>query len=213
MREIELERTRISREIHDQLGQLLTAIKMELRTVERLAGREPEKASERLAETFELVDETIRSIRRIASDLRPGILDDFGLEAAVEWQLQQFRDRTGTAVDLETNLAEERLSKDLSTAAFRVLQESLTNVARHADANHVQVLMRTTEDEFLLTVHDNGKGLQPDPQRRSLGLVGMRERARQLGGSVMVANDITGGVLVQMRVPLRQYEVEPGPTI
>ena len=101
---------------------------MELRTVERLAGREPEKASERLAETFELVDETIRSIRRIASDLRPGILDDFGLEAAVEWQLQQFRERTGVAVDLETDLAEERLSKDLSTAAFRVLQESLTNV-------------------------------------------------------------------------------------
>ena len=183
---------------------------MELRTIERLAGREPERTSERLAETFELVDETIRSIRRIASDLRPGILDDFGLEAAVEWQLQQFRERTGVSVDLETDLAEDRLSKDMSTAAFRVLQEALTNVARHADATHIEVIMRTTEDELLLDVRDNGKGLQLDPSRRSLGLLGMRERARQLGGSVTVSNAATHGVLVQMRVPLREYGADVG---
>jgi signal transduction histidine kinase len=208
MRNTELERTRISREIHDQLGQLLTAIKMELRTIERVAARDPAKVNERLSETFELVDETIKTIRRIASDLRPGILDDFGLEAAVEWQLQQFRDRTGIAVDLSTEVAEERLSKDMSTAAFRVLQEALTNVARHADATRVRVRMQTTEVELLLTVLDNGKGLQAGGNPRSLGLVGMRERARQLGGSVNIANGPEQGVLVQMRVPLRQYEVE-----
>jgi signal transduction histidine kinase len=205
MRDIELERTRISREIHDQLGQHLTAIKMELRTIERMAGRDPEKIGERLAETFALVDETIKSIRRIASDLRPGILDDFGLDAAVEWQLQQFRERTGMEVKLEADLAEERLSKDMATAAFRVLQEALTNVARHAEAKNVAVMIRTTDDELLLVVQDDGRGLQADPNRRSLGLLGMRERARQLGGSVIVANAAERGVQVEMRVPLRQY--------
>ena len=213
MRNVELERARISREIHDQLGQLLTAIKMELRTIERLAGRDAEKTSERLAETFSLVDETIKSIRRIASDLRPGILDDFGLEAAAEWQLQQFRDHTGIAADLETELNEQMLSKDMSTAAFRILQEALTNVARHAEATHVDVGLYTTQEELRVTVSDNGKGLLPDPHRRSLGLVGMRERARQLGGSVTVTNGPSGGALVEMRVPLHLQMVETPPTI
>ncbi len=211
MRSIEQERARISREIHDQLGQLLTAIKMELRTIERLSGKDQGKVSERLSETFGLVDETIRAIRRISSDLRPGILDDFGLEAAVEWQVQQFRDRTGIAVDLDTELAEDRITKDMSTAAFRVLQEALTNVARHADATHIEVDMRTTDAELLLVVQDNGKGMEADPNRRSLGLVGMRERARQLGGSVTVGNSGDEGVRVEMRVPLREYHVQSGP--
>jgi signal transduction histidine kinase len=184
---------------------------MELRTIERVATRDPAKVNERLNETFVLVDETIKTIRRIASDLRPGILDDFGLEAAVEWQLQQFRERTGVAVDLETEVAEDRLSKDMSTAAFRVLQEALTNIARHAEASHVRVCMSTTEEELLLTVLDNGKGLHINGKRTSLGLVGMRERARQLGGSVSVANGPDRGVLVEMRVPLRQYGVESPP--
>ncbi len=211
MRSIEQERARISREIHDQLGQLLTAIKMEVRTIERLSGKEPSKVSERLSETYGLVDETIRAIRRISSDLRPGILDDFGLEAAVEWQVQQFRDRTGIAVDLETDLVEERITKDMSTAAFRVLQEALTNVARHADATQVEVDMRTTDGELLLVVQDNGKGMEADPSRRSLGLVGMRERARQLGGSVSIGNAEDEGVRVEMRVPLREYDVQASP--
>ncbi len=211
MRSTEAERTRISREIHDQLGQLLTAIKMELRTIERLTPRDPDKVSERLAETFELVDETIRTIRRIASDLRPGILDDFGLEAAVEWQLQQFRDRTGLEAVLQTRMDEERVSKDLSTAAFRVLQEALTNIARHAEASRVDVDIRTTETELQLRVLDNGRGLQIEGETRSLGLVGMRERARQLGGSVTVTNGPKQGVLVEMRAPLREYAVEPQP--
>jgi signal transduction histidine kinase len=114
-------------------------------------------------------------------------------------------------VDLETDVAEDRLSKDMSTAAFRVLQEALTNIARHAEATYVQVSIRTTEEDLLLTVMDNGKGLQVDGNRRSLGLVGMRERARQLGGSVSIVNGPEQGVLVIMRVPLRQYGVEAPP--
>jgi signal transduction histidine kinase len=182
-----------------------------LRTIERVAERDPQKVGERLSETFVLVDETIRSIRRISADLRPGILDDFGLEAAVEWQLQQFRDRTGLAVELVSEIADDRITKDMSTAAFRILQESLTNIARHAEATRVEVSIQTTEEELLLEVRDNGKGLQTEGARRSLGVVGMRERARQLGGSVTVANGPAAGVLVQMRVPLTQPEVEAVP--
>lgn len=202
MQSTEQERARMSREIHDQLGQLLTAIKMELRSIEKQIGRDPDKVRERIGETMALVDETVKTVRRIAADLRPGILDDFGLSAAIEWQLQQFRDRTGISVALEADVDESRISKDMATAGFRILQEALTNVARHADATQVHVTLRTEDDSFTLEVRDNGKGLQPDPHRKSLGLVGMRERARQLGGAVTVEDAPGGGAVVLLTAPL-----------
>lgn len=202
MQNTEQERARISREIHDQLGQLLTAIKMELRAIERLAGRDPDKARERVGETVSLVDETVKTVRRIAADLRPGILDDFGLSAAIEWQLQQFKERTGIAVALDAEVDESRLTKDMATAGFRILQEALTNVARHAEATRVSVTVRAEDNAFTLEVRDNGKGLQPDPNRKSLGLLGMRERARQLGGAVTVEEAAEGGVSVLLTAPL-----------
>ena len=207
MQSTEQERARMSREIHDQLGQLLTAVKMELRAIQRLIGRDPDRAREQVDEAVALVDETVKTVRRIAADLRPGILDDFGLAAAVEWQLQQFRDRTGIAVELDGALDESRLSKDMATAGFRILQEALTNVARHAEARTVFVTLQTTAEWFLLEVRDDGKGLQPNPNRKSLGLVGMRERARQLGGSVTVAEMPDGGVNVQLKVPLKAVDL------
>jgi signal transduction histidine kinase len=204
MQSTEQERARMSREIHDQLGQLLTAIKMELRSIERLIARDSDGARERIGETMGLVDETVKTVRRIAADLRPGILDDFGLSAAIEWQLQQFQERTGIAVQLEADVDEEQLSKDMATAGFRILQEALTNVARHADATKVRVRLKTDEEQFTLEVLDNGKGLRPDPGRKSLGLVGMRERARQLGGSIRVENAEGGGARVVLAAPLTQ---------
>jgi len=211
MRITEQERTRISREIHDQLGQLLTAIKMELRAIERALARDPQVASEHIKETAGLVDETIRTVRRISADLRPGILDDFGLGAAIEWQMEQFRKRTGMEAELAVEIVEESLSKDMATAAFRILQEALTNVARHAEATQVNVAVRTTDAELLLTVRDNGKGLNPDPNHRSFGVVGMRERARQFGGSVTLSDNPGGGAMVHLRMPLHQYDVAPPP--
>ena len=202
MQSTEQERTRMSREIHDQLGQLLTAIKMELRSIERQLGRDEQKARGHIGETVALVDETVKTIRRIASDLRPGILDDFGLTAALEWQLQQFRDRTGVATHLQSDVDDSRLSKDMTTASFRIAQEALTNIARHAEAQDVWVTLTADDRSFLLEVRDNGKGLRPDPNRRSLGLVGMRERARQLGGSVTITNGPERGVIAQLRLPL-----------
>jgi signal transduction histidine kinase len=206
MQSTEQERTRMSREIHDQLGQLLTAIKMELRTVERLIGRDGEKARARIDETIGLVDETVKTVRRISADLRPGILDDFGLSAAIEWQLQQFEDRTGIATSMDADVDEGRISRDMATAGFRILQEALTNVARHAEATEVSVRLRTEDDVFTLRVTDNGRGLRPDPNRRSLGLLGMRERARQLGGSVAVENAPASGVTVLLKAPLNMVE-------
>jgi signal transduction histidine kinase len=211
MQSTEQERARMSREIHDQLGQLLTAIKMELRSIEKLVGREPEQVRERISETMGLVDETVKTVRRIAADLRPGILDDFGLSAAIEWQLQQFKERTGIATSIDVDVDESRLSKDMATAGFRILQEALTNVARHSEATQVRVDLRTSAEMFTLQVRDNGKGLQPDPNRRSLGLLGMRERARQLGGSVTVEADHGGGVSVLLKAPLNRVDRPSAP--
>lgn len=213
MRITEQERTRISREIHDQLGQLLTAVKMELRAIDRALARDPQVASEHIRETSGLVDETIRTVRRISADLRPGILDDFGLAAAIEWQTEQFKKRTGMELALEAEIVEESLSKDMATAAFRILQEALTNVARHSEATSVNVAVRTTDAELLLTIGDNGKGLHPDPNHRSFGVVGMRERARQFGGSVTISDNPGGGALVHLRMPLHQYDVTPPPQV
>ena len=114
-------------------------------------------------------------------------------------------------MELDAEIDEESLPKDMATAAFRILQEALTNVARHAEATLVQVVVRTTDTNLVLSVRDNGKGLHPDPARRSLGVAGMRERARQFGGSVMISDDPAGGAVVQLKMPLRPYEVTSPP--
>jgi signal transduction histidine kinase len=224
MRVAEQERTRISREIHDQLGQLLTGVKMELRHLDTTFGQissegdsaragvrllgEAAEIKERLTETTDLVDETIRAVRRIAADLRPGLLDDFGLTAAVEWQLQEFENRTGIRCTLDAEVEEERLSRDMATTAFRICQEALTNVARHAEATAVYVGLATENGRFTLTVRDNGKGVTPEmlAQARSLGILGMRERARQFNGTVRVGPVDEGvaetGTEVSVVIPL-----------
>ncbi len=226
MRVAEQERIRISREIHDQLGQLLTGVKMELRGIDRglsdAAGQdagseagarllnETPHVRERLAETTALVDETIRTVRRIAADLRPGLLDDFGLTAAVEWQLQEFENRTGIRCTLESDVDEEQLSRDLATAAFRICQEALTNVARHAEATAVHISLATADGRFMLKVRDNGRGIDPEALRRSrsLGMLGMRERARQFNGAIHItpldgAGDEKGTEL-RLELPLEE---------
>ncbi len=226
MRVAEQERIRISREIHDQLGQLLTGVKMELRAIDRAlsdaAGQEAGSESgarllsetphvrERLVEVTALVDETIRTVRRIAADLRPGLLDDFGLTAAVEWQMQEFENRTGIRCTLESDVDEEQLSRDLATAAFRICQEALTNVARHAEATAVHISLATANDRFTLKVRDNGRGIDPEALRQphSLGVLGMRERARQFNGTIHImpvdgAEDKKGTEL-RLELPLKE---------
>jgi PAS domain S-box-containing protein len=202
------ERTGIAREIHDVLGQALTAIKMDLAWLaRRVSGdgvTEKEALLEKVAIMSQTTDDVIQQVRRISTELRPGVLDDLGLLAAIEWQAQEFEERTGTVCTVESNLAESAVGHDLATAAFRIFQEALTNVARHASAKQVDVQLLRDANTLRLQVRDDGRGITPTElgDRRSLGLLGMRERARRLGGAVTIAAVPEGGTVVSLRAPL-----------
>jgi PAS domain S-box-containing protein len=196
------ERTGIAREIHDVLGQALTALKMDLAWLaRRTTGQEP--LLEKLHAMSEATDEIIQQVRRISTELRPGVLDDLGLLAAIEWQAQEFEGRTGTLCTVESNLGDAKLPRDVSTAIFRIFQEALTNVARHAEARHVGVHLDLADNVLDLEVRDDGKGITHAQagNPRSLGLLGIRERARRLGGRATVAAGTEGGTVVSVRVP------------
>jgi signal transduction histidine kinase len=205
----EEERTGIAREIHDELGQSLTALRMDVawlrtRLLEGEAGPTREALLSKLAVMFEVIDDTITRARRISSELRPGVLDDLGLEAAVEWQGQEFHRRTGLPCEVRSALPEAPLDRDVSTALFRIFQEALTNVVRHAAATRVEVNLRQEGGRIVLEVRDDGRGLGTEGGggRRTLGMLGMSERARRLGGSVNWMGAPGGGTVVQASIPL-----------
>ncbi len=199
----EEERAHISREIHDEFGQALTALKMDLSwLIRRLPADEPSLAGK--ANTMsDLIDDTMRKVRHVATELRPGLLDDLGLAAAIEWQTQEFAERTEIDCELYVSQAEITLDRDLATAIFRILQETLTNVARHAEATEVRVELQVGPDELALVIRDNGRGITEshasDPA--SLGLIGMRERARSWGGDVTFEGVPGQGTTVTVRMP------------
>jgi signal transduction histidine kinase len=199
----ERERTYIAREIHDEFGQALTALKMDVVWLAKHLPPDETKLLEKAQVMSQLVDSTISMVRRIATDLRPGILDHLGLVAAIEWQAQEVAGRAGFECQLLLNDLEPELDPDLATAIFRIFQETLTNVARHAGANLVRVKLRTKDDQLILVVQDNGRGITQrqmlDP--KSLGLIGMQERARLLGGEVEFQAAPGGGTKVTVRVP------------
>lgn len=204
------ERTGIAREIHDELGQALTALKMDLAWVaRRLSGAGDsqvpgETLLGKIQAMSKMTDDVIHQVRRISAQLRPGVLDDLGLLAAIEWQAQEFEKRTRTKVTLRSNLGDALLDRDLSTAVFRIFQEALTNVARHAEAPHVEVRLERQERTLLLEVRDDGKGITAEAARnpRSLGLLGIRERARRLGGIASVERVEPRGTLVRLVLPI-----------
>jgi len=196
------ERARISRQVHDELGQSLTAMKMDLAW---LAGRLPPSNSQmlkRIRATAQLADRVIRSVRRISTELRPAVLD-LGLAAAVEWQVQEFQARSGVQCKARL-LIREILTSNVSTAMFRIFQETLTNVARHAKATRVEVVLQKQGDRLVLLIHDNGRGFdQLDPSlSNSLGLLGMRERAAVLGGHVDISSAPGKGTTIAAWIPL-----------
>ena len=198
----EAERTRLSREVHDVLGQQLTAIRLGAGWFGRNAP-DDEAVQARLDDLRAIIDETIGHVRQIATDLRPGILDDFGLQSAIEWQAGQFEERTGLTCVVEA-AGDVEPPREVATAAFRIFQESLTNVARHAEASTVEVRLGLTPDTLLLTVSDDGRGLGPEAARRSrsLGVLGMRERARALGGTLHLDSVSGHGTTVECTLPL-----------
>src|ERR1700674_2304293 len=202
----EEERARISREVHDELGQSLTAVKMDLAW---LAGRLPRRNGpmlKRIRSTRQLADSIIRSIRRISTELRPAVLD-LGLAAAVEWQVQEFQARSGIQCKVRL-LTREVVASDASTAMFRIFQETLTNVARHAKATRAEVVLQKQRDRLVLLIRDNGRGFdQADPSlSNSLGLLGMRERAIILGGRVNISSAPGKGTTVAAWIPLPSPE-------
>jgi PAS domain S-box-containing protein len=205
----EEEGIRIAREIHDELGAALTSLRWDVEGIRKALSDEPERASiasvkAKLAAMLELIDTTVDVVRRIASDLRPGVLDILGLEAAVEWQAQQFQERTGIAVHCQSSGNDVALDAEQSTAVFRIFQEALTNVLRHARATRVDVSMVADAQTFLLSVGDNGRGIREDEKngRLSIGLLGMQERAHLMGGEIEVSGVDGEGTTVTLRLPM-----------
>ena len=197
----EEERTRVAREIHDELGQALTAIKIDMSSL--IHGLSPEKAK-RAGPILKEVDEAIHSVRRISTELRPAVLDAAGFVAAVEWAAEEFEARTGTKCRLDSPPACIAIDPERATALFRIFQETLTNVARHANATEVRVQLARDDGNLTLEVHDNGRGLGEEELSAggSLGILGMRERALLLGGEFNITGAPGKGTTVRVRVPV-----------
>lgn len=205
----EEERTRIAREIHDELGGALTSLRWDLEAMKKLPARKENHVQipsldERIASMLGLIDTTIQAIRRISSELRPSILDDLGLVEAITWQAQQFQTRTGILCECKGSLETVDLNHEQSTAVFRIFQETLTNVLRHAQATRVDILIEQDEKAVVLTIRDNGKGITENEATgaQSLGLLGMRERAHLIGGEFNITGSAGKGTVVTVRVPL-----------
>ncbi|MGZ3864447.1 MAG: PAS domain-containing sensor histidine kinase [Bacteroidia bacterium] len=204
----EEERSKVAREIHDDFGQQLTGIKFVLTALKNKNIREnysPELEKE-VMEMISMVDHAIVSVRRIAKELRPGILDDLGLEAAIEWQTKEYEERTGIKITFVSRINNLRFSKDVNTAVFRIFQESLTNVIRHAGASKVTVNLFIEAENIVLEVMDNGKGISEEGKNNvsSLGLLGMSERAMYLGGEFSIERNEGGGTIVTVKIPIQQ---------
>lgn len=206
----EEEKARLARELHDELAQSLTALKMDTIWVRDHASFVPETVTAKLNEMVEMLDRTVAATRRMAADLRPLMLDDLGLAPAIEWLASNFMQRCGVPCTLSVNdELELELPEPYATAVFRIVQESLNNIAKHAAASQVMVTLDKTQDAVRLRVQDDGCGFFSDGARKpqSLGLMGLRERAQLLGGSVAISSARGKGTTVEVSIPLDQTGV------
>lgn len=200
----ETEQVRIARELHDELGQHLTGLKMDIAWFGGRLPAEPPELLRKAEGMKKLVDTAVKSVRRLASELRPLVLDDLGLVAGLEWLVQDFSSRHGIEVALDMDIGDATPSDAQASALFRILQESLTNVARHAGASRVRVSLAHEAGRLVLGVQDDGKGLADDTGKSgSFGLIGIRERALMLGGQANVSSRPGEGTLVEVSIPLR----------
>jgi signal transduction histidine kinase len=195
---------RIAREVHDEVGQMLTALRMEVAWLQkRLEPRE--EITAKLQSMIQMLDSAVDAVQRITTELRPAILDHLGLAEAVEWYAGETEKRTGISCRLRLSLGSTALDDaERSTALFRILQEALTNVVRHAEATEVDIRLAREGNRVILAVTDNGRGIAEDKiaDARSLGLLGMRERARALGGDIMIRRAPGQGATIEARLPL-----------
>jgi signal transduction histidine kinase len=212
----EEERTRIAREVHDELGQALSGLKFDLSW---LSGRLPKgtrQLPEKIKAMSQHIDTTIHTVRRIATELRPGILDDLGLVAALEWQGNEFQSRTGIFCEVVAAVSDPALNAldaDLNTAFFRIFQETLTNIMRHAQATRAEVHLAEDTGGLVLTVQDNGRGITTAEinDTKSIGLLGICERAALLGGTVDFRGEPGRGTRVTVKIPLSRARAAPAP--
>jgi signal transduction histidine kinase len=209
----EQERTRIAREIHDDLGQTLTALKMDVIGMMEKQHDESQPAVAMRRRVLATLDATVHAVQRIAAELRPSILDDLGLAAAIESEARSFEERTG--IECEVSLSDELLRIDgtVASTVYRIVQESLTNVARHSNAARVELRVRVRATEMLLEVRDDGRGItsQEVGSARSLGLIGIRERAAMVGGNTRFEGIAGRGTIVSVRIPIPLFPMETSP--
>jgi two-component system sensor histidine kinase UhpB len=200
----EEERTHIAREMHDELGQALTAMKMDLSWLDKRLPKDQKPLFEKTKSMSKLADATLQTVKKISSELRPGLLDDLGLTAAIEWQAEEFQTRTGIKCAITVDPEDIILDKDRSTAIFRIFQETLTNVARHAKATRIKVSLKEKAGKIELKVRDNGKGITEKQvsNPKSFGLIGIRERAYYLDGKVVIKGLQDKGTALTIRIPL-----------
>jgi len=201
----EEERKRIAREIHDQLGQILTGLKMNVSWISKKVSAE-NSLKQKTDYMIELIDMAIQSVRKIATDLRPGVLDELGLEAAIEWQALEFEKQSGIPCQLDIRKQPELANQEFSIAVFRILQEALTNIARHSSASEVMINLAVENNSLYLTIEDNGKGITEEQikDHNSIGILGMNERAMPFGGEVIVSPGKERGTKVIARIPLKK---------
>ena len=200
----EQERADIAREIHDELGQSLTALKLDTHWIGKTAGRQDAELAAKTRAMSSMIDATMQSVRRISAELRPKLLDDLGLSAAIEWQAREFEQHAGIACRIRSEPDDIVLDQARSTTLFRIFQETLTNVARHAHASRVEVVLSTNPAGGVeMVVSDNGKGITRSEltDARSLGLIGMRERVRSLRGTIEIGGQPGSGTTVRVSLP------------
>jgi two-component system sensor histidine kinase UhpB len=205
----EEEKTRIARELHDDLGQLLTALKIDMvRFEQAIDGKIDEAIAGGLRNVYGLIDQLVASVRRIAADLRPVMLDDLGPIPAIDWFIHDFTARYGIAVNAQLDINEVAFNRDSGTEVFRIVQEGLTNIARHSGASQANVEIARDEPFCIVKISDNGRGALPDARRsrKSFGLIGMRERASRLGGELIVETAPGQGFALTITLPLAVVE-------
>ncbi len=205
----EEERKSISRELHDEVGQLLTALKMELGNLDHLRNAPGDQFQEHLAEAKDVTKRTMQSVRDLAMGLRPSMLDDLGLGPALQWHVREFSGRSGIPVSIEVDGDLSNVPETVSTCIYRVTQESLTNCARHAQAKNVRITVHGGKDHLYVTVADDGIGFDSrESVGRGLGLIGMEERVKKLGGALSISSHAERGTVLEVQLPLSGAEAE-----
>jgi signal transduction histidine kinase/ligand-binding sensor domain-containing protein len=205
----EEERTQLSREIHDELGQLMTGLKMDLAWIRKRSGDPGESGGgpmqERIHQMNSLLDQSIQTVRKIAGQLRPALLDELGLVAAMDWQSREWQNRTGISCNYDALTDELHLPREKATELFRIFQELLTNIARHAGATEVTVVLYEADEELCLEVRDNGKGIREEEINRpvSLGILGMKERTARVDGRIVFTGEPGKGTNVRVSIPMK----------